>query len=181
MLEKGLAWADDLVVIGERRDSVLVLDFDEHGARAGGGVLEAGSDDLEALERVATDVVGYLTTRLGLPEAPGNPAPPPEVTARRAAAQDDAELLARELARPLYPGHSALFASLSLKLGALLLASVTPSVRLARSGNRPKARVSSIGRGAVESERRAAWLAAAHAARAEGARALAELCEARAQ
>ena len=69
VLEKGLAWADDLVVIGERRDSVLVLDFDERGARAGGGVLEAGSDDLEALERVATDVVGYLATRLGLPEA----------------------------------------------------------------------------------------------------------------
>ena len=71
VLEKGLAWADDLVVIGERRDSVLVLDFDERGARAGGGVLEAGSEDLEALERVATDVVGYLTTRLGLARSSG--------------------------------------------------------------------------------------------------------------
>ena len=103
------------------------------------------------------------------------------MTARRAAAQDDAELLARELARPLYPGHSALFASLSLKLGALFARLGDTERALGAFGQSAEARVSSIGRGAVETERRAAWLAAAHAARAEGARAVAELCEARAQ
>src|SRR6266571_4089244 len=33
VLEKGLGWADDLVVVGERRDVVVVLDLDVAGVR----------------------------------------------------------------------------------------------------------------------------------------------------
>src|SRR3954452_14266611 len=36
VLEKGLGWSDDLVVIGERRDAVIVLDLDVGNQRAGG-------------------------------------------------------------------------------------------------------------------------------------------------
>ena len=83
VLEKGLAWSDDLVIVGERRDIVIVLDLDVRGERAGGGVLETGIDDLGAFERVACDVVGYLCIRAGVPD---DVALPPEIAARRAAA-----------------------------------------------------------------------------------------------
>src|SRR5882672_6551603 len=102
VLEKGLDWSDDLVIVGERRDVVIVLDLDVRGERAGGGALETGVDDLGVFERVASDVVGYLCSRIGVPD---DVAPPPEIAARRAAASSDAALLERELARPMYPGH----------------------------------------------------------------------------
>src|SRR2546421_9137276 len=37
VLEKGLGWPDDLLVVGERRDAVIVLDLDVGNQRAGGG------------------------------------------------------------------------------------------------------------------------------------------------
>ena len=49
VLDKGLSWPPDLIVAGERRDIVIVLDLDVDGVRAGGGVLEAGTDDLGQL------------------------------------------------------------------------------------------------------------------------------------
>src|SRR5450432_3139795 len=52
VLEKGLAWGDDFVIVGERRDIVVVLDLDVRGERAGGGALETGVDDLGVFERV---------------------------------------------------------------------------------------------------------------------------------
>ncbi|HKQ69236.1 MAG TPA: hypothetical protein VJT73_07855, partial [Polyangiaceae bacterium] len=82
VLEKGLGWPDDIVVVGERRDCVLVVDLDVAGVRAGGGLLEAASDDLGAFDRVASSLVGYLLVRSGAGE---DRTPPPEVAARRAA------------------------------------------------------------------------------------------------
>ena len=59
VMAKGLSWPDDLVVVGERPGAVIVLDLDVRGERAGGGVLEAGADDLAAFERVASSVVDF--------------------------------------------------------------------------------------------------------------------------
>ena len=81
VLDKALSWPDDLLVIGERTASVVVVDLDVHGSRAGGGVLEAASDDLETFERVASDALAYISLQIGLLD----PAPPAEVRARRAA------------------------------------------------------------------------------------------------
>src|SRR3954454_12769744 len=79
VLEKALAWPDDLVIVGERRDLVVVLDLDVRGERAGGGVLETGVDDLGVFERVAGDTVGYLSARA---EVIDEWKQPPEIAAR---------------------------------------------------------------------------------------------------
>jgi hypothetical protein len=178
ILEKGLGWPDDLLVIGERRDVVIVLDLDTRSARAGGGVLEAGSDDLEALERVASGVVSYLLVRAG---AGDDAAPPPEVAARRAATAGDPVALEHELARPMYPGHGRLLASLAIDLGGLWAAAGDAGRAMSAFARAVDARIASVGRGAREAERVAAWLAAGHGARARGAEAIALACEARAQ
>src|SRR5258708_28632114 len=49
ILEKGLAWSDDLVIVGERRDIVIVLDLDVRGERAGGGGLGTRAGGLGGL------------------------------------------------------------------------------------------------------------------------------------
>jgi hypothetical protein len=177
VLEKGLEWSDELVVVGERRDIVVVLDLDVGSRRAGGGVLETGVDDLGLFERVACDVVGYLSGRAGVDE--GGPLPP-EIAARRAAASADLAWLERELARPMYPGHERLLASLSLELGALWARAGERARALASFARSVDARVDSVGRGAQASESAAAWRAAAHASRAAGASDLADECDARA-
>jgi hypothetical protein len=178
VLEKGLAWSDDLVIVGERRDIVIVLDLDVDGERAAGGALETGIDDLGVFERVASDVVGYLCSRAAVLD---DVAPPPEIAARRAAASLDASGLERELARPMYPGHERLFASLALELGTLWARAGEKERAMSAFARSVEARVASVGRGGREAERASAWLAAAHASRAGGALPLALECEARSQ
>src|SRR5262252_3997987 len=116
LLEKGLGWAPDIVVVGERRDVVVVLDLDVGAVRAGGGILETTGDDLEVFDRRACSLLGYLLLRAG---ARQEDAPPPEVAAVAAVARADAAALERELARPMYPGSERLFAHLALELGKL--------------------------------------------------------------
>jgi hypothetical protein len=178
VLEKGLGWSDDLVVIGERRDVVLVLDLDVHAARAGGGALETGADDLGAFERVAADVVGYLMTRVGVTD--DDVAAPPEVAARRAAAAGDLSRLEAELARPWYPGDGRLFASLALELGAAWAVAGDEERAMVVFARSVDARVLGVGRGGQAGERAAAWWAAARSCRARGATIVADRCEARA-
>jgi hypothetical protein len=176
VLEKGLGWSDDLVVVGERRDMVVVLDLDVGSQRAGGGALETGVDDLGLFDRVAIDVVGYLCERAGVPD---DCASPPEIAARRAAASSDAIRLEHELARPMYPGSERLLASLSLELGALWARAGENARALAAFERAVDARVASVGRGAREAERAVAWRAAAHASRSAGAVDLVTECETR--
>jgi hypothetical protein len=178
VLEKALAWPDDLVVVGERRDVVVVLDLDVAGARAGGGVLEIGADDLGAFDRVASSVLGYLLVHAG--EGP-EPNAPPEVAARRAARDEDREALERELARPMYPGQDRLFASLAVELGALAAQAGEVERALGAFARSVEARVRSVTRDAAPSERSAGWRAAAIASRARGAVAVADACESRAR
>jgi hypothetical protein len=178
VLEKGLGWSDDLAVVGERRDVVIVLDVDVVGARAGGGVLEVGADDLGAFDRVASSVLAYLLVRAGAGE---DDAPPPEVAARRAAKAQDRAALERELARPMYPGQERLFASLAIELGALHAAAGDDERALAAFGRSIEARARSVTRDAQRAERSAGWRAAALALRGRGAAALAEECDRRAQ
>jgi hypothetical protein len=178
VLEKGLEWPPDLVVVGERRDSVIVLDLDEQGARAGGGVLEVANDDLGVFERMASGLVAYLAIQAG---AGHDPSPPPEVAARLAAAQADPAALARELERPLYPGQPRLAAALGNRLGELFAQAGQSERAWTAFEAAVRARVSAAGRGALEAERKAGWRAAALACRASGAEALAQRCEARAE
>jgi hypothetical protein len=178
VLEKGLGWPDDLVVVGERRDVVVVLDLDVGGVRAGGGVLEVGADDLGAFDRVASSVLGYLLVRSGVGD---DDAPPPEVAARRAARDQDRTALERELARPMYPGQERLFASLAVELGALSAAVGETERALSAFAASVEARARSVTPDARRAERSAGWRAAAIASRARGAVALAEECEARAR
>src|SRR5579859_2215730 len=177
VLEKGLAWADDLVVVGERRDMVVVLDLDVAGQRAGGGVLEVGADDLGAFDRVASGVLAYLLVRSG---AGVDDIAPPEPSARRAAREEDRVLLNRALARPLYPGQDRLLASLAVDLGALHAAAGDRERALAAFARSVEARLHSVSRDAEDAERAAGWRAAAIASRARGADAIADECEARA-
>jgi hypothetical protein len=178
VLEKGLGWPDDLVVVGERRDVVVVLDLDVKTARAGGGVLEIGADDLGAFDRVASSVLNYLLVRAG---AGKDDAPPPEVAARFAAREKDRARLERELARPMYPGQERLFASLAIELGALHAAAGDDVRALSAFARSIEARVRSVTRDAQHSERNAGWRAAAAASRAHGAEAVALECEKRAR
>jgi len=174
VLEKALGWPDDLVIVGERRDIVVVLDLDVRGERAGGGVLETGVDDLGVFERVAGDTVGYLCARA---EVPDDVEQPPEIAARRAAELADVSSLERELARPMYPGHERLFASLALDLGSLWAAAGDSERAMSAFSRSVDARIAAVGRGGRDIERAAAWRAAAHASRARAAADVAELCE----
>jgi hypothetical protein len=118
--EKSLHWEDDLRVIGERDDLVLVLDRDARGARAGGGILEAATDGLEAFRRVALGVVEYLEVRLGL-----EPTPPiaPERAAREAIALRAPDPLEEAIERGFYPGADRDLAHAAMSLGAMRAAS----------------------------------------------------------
>lgn len=177
VLDKGLSWPDDLLVVGERRDVVIVLDLDARSVRAGGGLLEVGADDLGSFERVASGLLGYLSTRTG---AGDDAEPPPEIAARRAASAGDRDALDRALARPFYPGSQRIVAALALELGALQ-AVAGDETRMMRAFERSvEARVAVVGRGGREKERVAAWNAAAHVARSRGAEAAALACEGRA-
>jgi len=178
VLEKALGWPDDLVVVGERRDVVVVLDLDVTGARAGGGVLEIGADDLGAFDRVASSVLGYFLVRAG---AGQDEVPPPEIAARRAALEKDRAALERELARPMYPGQERLFASLAVELGALSAAAGERERALSAFERSVEARVRSVTRDAAVAERSAGWRAAAIASRARGAGTIADECETRAR
>jgi hypothetical protein len=177
VLEKALVWPDDLVVVGERRDIVVVLDLDVRGERAGGGALETGVDDLGVFERVAGDIVGYLSARAAVLD---EVAQPPEIAARRAAESADLSSLERELARPMYPGHERLLASLALELGSLWAVAGDSERAMSAFSRSVEARIAVVGRGGREVERAIAWRAAAHAAQARGAREIAALCEQRA-
>ena len=177
VMEKGLSWPSDLIVVGERRDIVIVLDLDVAGARAGGGVLEVGADDLGSFERVAGSVLGYLLVRAG---AGGDIAPPPEIEARDAARVGDRLALERALGLPMYPGSDRGLAALFLELGALHAAAADSERALRAFERSVEARQRAVGRGGREAERVAAWTAAAHVARARGAEDIAVQCEARA-
>jgi hypothetical protein len=182
VLEKGLSWPDGLVVIGERRDTIVVLDLDPRDERAGGGVLEVGADDLGAFERVACDVTSYALVRAHADVGLVPPlAEPPEVAARRAAEREDLAGLERELGRPFYPGHERLVAALALELGALHARAGHLERALAAFERSVESRAGAVGMGARTSERAAGWRAAAHAARAAGAADLAGECERRAR
>jgi hypothetical protein len=176
VLEKGLSWPEDLIVAGERRDSVIALDLDVGGVRAGGGVLEVGADDLGSFERVASGVLDYLLIRSGAGE---DMAPPPEVEARRAARAGDRDTLERALRRPMYPGSERGMAALWLELGALHAAAGDAERALGAFEQSVAARLSAVGRGGRDVERVAAWTAAAHVARTRGAPGIAAECERR--
>jgi hypothetical protein len=176
VLEKGLSWPDDLIVAGERRDIVIVLDLDVRGLRAGGGLLEVGADDLGSFERVASGVLAYLSIRT---ETGEDMAAPPEIEARRAARAGDREALERALGRPMYPRSERVVAALSLELGALHAAAGDAERALRAFEQSVAARIGAVGRGGRDAERRAAWTAAAHVARSHGAESVAVSCEER--
>ena len=174
VLEKGLSWPEDLIVVGERRDIVIVLDLDVAGVRAGGGLLEVGTDDLGSFERVARGVLGYLLARTGTGQ---DIAPPPEIEARNAARAGDRGALERALSRPMYPGSERVMAALFLELGALHADAGDKERTLQAFAESVEARLRAVGRGGRDTERIAAWTAAAHVARARGADAIAVACE----
>jgi hypothetical protein len=178
VLEKGLSWPEDLIVAGERRDIVIVLDLDVRGVRAGGGVLEVGTDDLGSFERVASGVLDYLLVRTGAGE---DRAPPAEIDAQRAARAGDRDALEAALRRPMYPGSQRVVAALSLELGALHAAADDADRALRAFEQSVGARLGAVGRGGRETERIAAWTAAAHVARVRGAEEVAAACEQRAR
>lgn len=177
VLDRALGWPEDLLVIGERTASAVVLDLDVNGVRAGGGVLEAASDDLESFERVASDAVAYVELQVGL----ADPAPPPEVLAGRAAEAGDREKLEAELARPAYPGQERRRAALLHELGRMHAFHKDEARALAAFERSADARAGLVRKGAAERERAAAWKAAAITALGAGAEAVAAMCEARAK
>jgi hypothetical protein len=176
VLDRALDWGEDLVVVGERLDSVVVLDLDLGGERAGGGVLEAPTDDLRALERVASDVVAWATLHAC---AGDDPAPPPEVLAARASDAEDAAALDAALARPWYPGHDAARSRAWARLGELRAREGAKERALAAFERSVEARVRTVPRGAEAREGQRAWSACALAARRAGDPELARLCEER--
>ena len=178
VLEKGLSWPPDLIIVGERRDIVIVLDLDAGGARAGGGVLEVGADDLGSFERMASRVLDYMLVRAGAGEDLN---PPPEIEARIAARAGDRSALERALSRAMYPGSDRALAALCLELGALHLAASDRERAIRAFEQSVEARQRAVGRGGREAERVAAWRAAAYVARSRGAEALAVECEGRAR
>ncbi|TKD08353.1 hypothetical protein [Polyangium fumosum] len=171
--EKSLGWDGDLFVIGERDDLVIVRDLDREGRRAGGGVLEAPTDGLEAFRRVAWDVLGYLETRLGFEPAPR---PTPEIAAQKAASQKDGATLTRVLAEPFYPGSEAVAAHAALVLGEILAAAGDDVAAMRAFVRSVSFRVQGARRGAEALERAAGFRAAARVAESVGAKALAEAC-----
>lgn len=171
--EKSLGWGGDLFVIGERDDLVIVRDLDHEGKRAGGGVLEAPSDGLEAFRRVAWDTLGYLEARLGIEHAPR---PTPEIAAEEAASQKDAAALAKALGEAFYPGSEAVAAHAALVLGEILAAAGDDVAAMRAFVRSVSFRVQGARRGAEALERAAGFRAAARVAEAVGAKALAEAC-----
>ncbi|MDI1445463.1 hypothetical protein [Polyangium sp. 6x1] len=171
--EKSLGWDGDLFVVGERDDLVIVRDLDRAGKRAGGGVLEAPSDGLEAFRRVAWDMLGYLEARLGLEPAPR---PTPEIAAQKAASQKDSAALTRLLAEPFYPGSEAVAAHAALVLGEVLAAAGDDVAAMRAFVRSVSFRVQGARRGAEALERAAGFRAAARVAESVGAKALAEAC-----
>ncbi len=171
--EKSLGWDGDLFVIGERDDLVIVRDLDRAGKRAGGGVLEAPSDGLEAFRRVAWDVLDYLEARVGLG---ASLRPTPEMAAQMAASARDAAALAKVLNEAFYPGSEALAAHAALVLGELMAASGDDVAAMRAFVRSVSFRVQGARRGAEALERAAGFRAAARVAESVGAKALAEAC-----
>lgn len=175
--EKSLVWEDELFILGERDDLVIIRDLDRENVRAGGGILEAATDGLETLKRVALDIVGYIELRLGLVD----PNPAPEHLARIAVASRDVTALEGVISRAFYPGNEGEAALAALTLGELH----------ARAGREPDAlraferyadmRACAARRGAQAIERAAAFRAAGRVAESIGALALAEGCYTRAK
>jgi hypothetical protein len=175
--EKSLVWEDDLFIIGERDDLVIVRDMDTQGIRAGGGVLEAATDSLESLQRVALDIVGYIELRAGLVD----PYPAPERSVRLAVAERNAEDLARVLSAAFYPGNEGDAALAALTLGELRAQAADTEAALQAFDQYADIRKRSARRGAQSMERIAAYRAAARAAESVGALAIAEVCRDRAK
>ena len=175
--EKSLVWEDELFIIGERDDLVIVRDLDRQGLRAGGGVLEAATDGLETLKRVALDIVGYVELRLGLVD----PNPAPERVARAAVSERNSDTLTRVLSRAFYPGNEADAALAALTLGELQAQAGHQAAALQAFEQYADLRVRSARRGAGAMERAAAFRAAARAAESVGALDLAEVCRQRAK
>jgi hypothetical protein len=176
--EKALEWGPDLWVIGEREDLVIVRDTDALGARAGGGVLEAPTDELSRLSREALDVIGYLEDRLGL-AAGGDRAP--ERAVREAVARRDPAAIEHALARTFYPGSARDLAHAALTLGALRAEAGDAEGAMAAFERAVEVRVRAAPRGAEQSEARAGWRACAIAADKVGASAVAEASRRRGQ
>jgi hypothetical protein len=164
VLDRGLSWPDDMVVVGERDDAIVVCDLDVANERAGGGVLEVVTDDLGSFTRVASDLVAYAALHARAP-APADPAPPPEVLAREALEARDAGALEAALSRPLYPGSERLLGSLALGLGGLYAERGNERAAIAAFERAVAARSLSVGPGARKAEEAAAWRAASRASR----------------
>ncbi|MET0591899.1 MAG: hypothetical protein ABW133_04320, partial [Polyangiaceae bacterium] len=107
--------------------------------------------------------------------------PPAEIAAKHAAAAGDREALEKALARPMYPGSGRKAAALFLELGALAAGAGDAEGALRAFERSVESRLSAVGRGGRDVERRAAWSAASHVARSRGAEAVAVACEERAR
>lgn len=175
--EKSLIWEDDLFIIGERDDLVVVRDLDLQGLRAGGGILEAATDGLESLKRVALDLVGYLEIHTGQTDLH----PAPERLVQLGVNQRNATLLEQALAQAFYPGNEADAALAAVTLGELHARSGNVEAALRAFEQYVALRVRAARRGAESMERAAAFRAAARAADSVGNAELAELCRQRAK
>jgi len=175
--EKSLIWEDDLFIIGERDDLVVVRDLDLQGLRAGGGILEAATDGLETLKRVALDLVGYLEIHSGRADLH----PAPERLVQLGVNQRNASFLEQALAQPFYPGNEADAALAAVTLGELRAQAGEMDAALQAFDQYVALRVRSARRGAESMERSAAFRAAARAAESAGNAQLAELCRQRAK
>lgn len=176
--DRALEWGPDLWVIGERDDLVIVRDLDAEGTRAGGGVIEAPTDGLSTLTRVAVDVLGYLEDRLGM--ARGGDAAP-ERAAREAAQKRDADGIAAALARGFYPGADREAAQAWIALGAIRAGAGDGDRAMDAFTSAVRARIRSVPRGAETSEAASAWRACAVAAEKAGAVDIAARCRAQGQ
>ncbi len=174
--EKSLDWDDDLFIVGERDDLVILRDLDVQGIRSGGGILEAATDGLENLRRVALDLVGYLESRVGF----ANPNPAPEIRVRLAIAEKNIPALAHLVAQSFYPGNEADAALAALTLGELQARAGDESAALAAFEQYADLRARAARRGAQGMERAAAFRAAARVAESAGSTTLAEVCRRRA-
>ena len=174
--EKSLQWDRELLLLGERDDLVIVRDPDRRGARAGGGVLEAPTDGLSSFKRVSLDLIAYLELLTAVEGAPLAP----EIAARRAMAEGDAEALAAAIAAPFYPGSARDQAHAAQQLALLLIQAGDEAGALSAFARAVDLRVRAAPRGAGESERVTAWKAAALTAEKAGAAAIAEACKTRA-
>lgn len=175
--EKSLLWEEDIFIIGERDDLVVVRDMDLEGVRAGGGILEAPTDGLESLKRVALDIVGYLEIRVALEDRH----PAPERLVQIGVSQRNAEMLERALTQPFYPGNEADAALAALTLGEIRAQSGAMDAALQAFEQYATLRMHAARRGAESIERSAAFRAAARTAESVGAKDLADLCRQRAK